>query len=110
MEVRLGGSADGANPVFGKIGKGGAGSDAAVGIAGGGIIFVAANIANVFLHDLILLPARIAAAVRQGWFEVEQKGSASPLQTKKNAFVKMRSSAYALHKPCRLQYSRVETT
>jgi hypothetical protein len=49
-KVRLGSAADGTDPIFGQIFKSGAGGDAAVRVAGGGIIFIATHIANIFLH------------------------------------------------------------
>ena len=49
-EVRLGSAADGTDPIFGQIFKSGTGGDAAVRVTGGGIIFIATHIANIFLH------------------------------------------------------------
>ena len=49
-EFVLADAAYGAYPVCGKVFEGGAGSDAVVGIAVCGIVFVSANIASILLH------------------------------------------------------------
>jgi hypothetical protein len=50
-EVVLGSTAHGADPVIRQSLEGGAGFDIVVGIANFGVVDIAANVANVFLHD-----------------------------------------------------------
>ena len=47
-------AADGADEIFGKVFEGGAGGDAVIGVAGGLVVFVAADLAYVF-HAVFFL-------------------------------------------------------
>ena len=49
-ELILGRAADGADEIIGQVFKGGAGGDAVVGVADGGVISPTAEVAYVFIH------------------------------------------------------------
>jgi len=51
LEFGLAGPADGADPRIGNALEGGAGGDAFAGITLGRIVFITADVANVFLHE-----------------------------------------------------------
>ena len=55
LEVLLAYTANGANPILRDILESCAGCDSAIGIADFGVIFVAANSANILLHNSFLL-------------------------------------------------------
>ena len=55
LEVLLAYTANGADPILRDILESCAGCDSAIGITDFGVIFVAANSANILLHSLILL-------------------------------------------------------
>ena len=59
-EVVLADAAEGADPVFREIFEGGSGGDAVVGVAGGGVVLIAADVAYVLFHWIgIWLSAKI---------------------------------------------------
>ena len=59
-EVVLTDAAEGADPVFGEFFKGGSGGDAVVGVAGGGVVLIAADVAYVLFHFVrVWLSAKI---------------------------------------------------
>lgn len=59
-EVVLADAAEGADPVFGEFFEGGSGGDAVVGVAGGGVVLIAADVAYVLFHWIeIWLSAKI---------------------------------------------------
>lgn len=49
-EVVLADAAEGADPVFREFFEGGSGGDAVVGVAGGGVVLIAADVAYVLFH------------------------------------------------------------
>ena len=53
-EVALADTADGAHPVFGDVFEGSTGLDAAVGIAGFGVVDVTAYVAYILFHKLLV--------------------------------------------------------
>jgi hypothetical protein len=58
----FGGAADGANPILGDVGKGGAGSYAIIGIALFGVVNIAADQTDITIHVFLLVENEIRAA------------------------------------------------